>query len=164
MIPLLENKRLEYATVRSVSEGTSSVQNIIAVITTVILAVMGDIIAFSVLPVCAGVCTRMVVCMAVVYCWPAQWFALVGVSIVATVNYQAGGEELLLGAITMVVLWYAKMRMVNTDFSRRVLMLSGYSALECMSSLLVAVVTPGVMLWRIAIVAALFFLYTSKAG
>lgn len=107
---------------------------------------------------------RLFLCVAVVGNSPVQWLLALCAIVVATINHQAGGEELLLCSLAIILLRYAKIRMVNTDFSRQVLIVAGYSALEMASYALVMSVASAEAWGHIGVVIGLFLLYTLVTG
>lgn len=70
----------------------------------------------------------------------------------------------MLCALVITLLRYASLRMVNTDFSHRVLIGMGYLFIEIMSCLVTMTATVGELGSHIMVVAVLFLVYTVSKG
>ncbi len=150
---LLRKKSTKYNLIRSLSEGGLSVQNVCAVAMIVLLAGYVDLYWCSTL-------ARMFLCIAIVYNWPCSWVIAACSVVIATIVHQAGAEEIMMCALIVALLRYARIRMVNTDFSHHVLIGMGYLFMETLSYLTTMSVTLGELGSHIAVAGMLFLLYT----
>jgi hypothetical protein len=157
----LGKHKASYYIIRSLSEGKLSVQNILVVIAIALSISCLDILMYVMFASLQGTFVRLLLCIAVVRGWPLPWlFALCSV-VVTTISHQLSGEELLICALVATFLHYAKSRMVNTIFSRRVLIGIGYVFIEVMSYIMLSLAFEQVI-GHIVVTIIVFLLYTIK--